>query len=51
MNTRIKINSALVLSLVFLLNACSKAPEAEETTKEVSKLANKIGVAIVRFFS
>ena len=36
MNTRIKINSALVLSLVFLLNACFKAPEAEETTKEES---------------
>ena len=36
MNTRIKINSAFFLSLVFLFNACSKPPEAEETTKEES---------------
>ena len=36
MNTRIKINSAFILSLVILLNACSKPPEAEETNKEES---------------
>ena len=36
MNTRIKVNSAFILSLVILLNGCSKPPEAEETTKEES---------------
>ena len=36
MNTRIKIQSAFVLSLLILLSACSKPPEAEETIKEES---------------